>query len=112
MVAEENEPFTFLEVINSLNRKEWRDAMQEELNSLNENETWVLVNLPQGRKPIENRWAYKIKKIPDGEIQSYKARLVAKGFYQNPGTDYNETFSPVVRYKQKELFLVLLPAKV
>ncbi|GBN37518.1 hypothetical protein AVEN_14695-1 [Araneus ventricosus] len=47
MLAEENEPFTFQEAINSSNRKEWRDAKQEELNSLNENEAWELVNLPQ-----------------------------------------------------------------
>ncbi|GBN14164.1 hypothetical protein AVEN_137131-1 [Araneus ventricosus] len=59
---EENEPFKFQEAINSSNRKEWRDAIQEKLNSSNGNETWVLVNLPQGRKPIENRWVYKIKK--------------------------------------------------
>ncbi|GBM81735.1 Retrovirus-related Pol polyprotein from transposon TNT 1-94 [Araneus ventricosus] len=75
-----------------------RNVMQEELNSLNENETWELVNLPQGRKPIENRWVYKIKKNAEDEIQHYKARLVAKGFSQKPDTNYNETFSPVVRW--------------
>ncbi|GBL76619.1 Retrovirus-related Pol polyprotein from transposon TNT 1-94 [Araneus ventricosus] len=72
--------------------------MQEVLNSLNENETWELVNLPQGRKPIENKYVYKIKKNADGEIQRYNAGLVAKGFSQKPGTDYYETFSPVVRW--------------
>ncbi|GBM79237.1 Retrovirus-related Pol polyprotein from transposon TNT 1-94 [Araneus ventricosus] len=40
MVAEENEPFTFQEAINSSNRTEWRDAMLEELNYLDENEVY------------------------------------------------------------------------
>ncbi|GBM30301.1 hypothetical protein AVEN_52704-1 [Araneus ventricosus] len=63
MLAERNKPFTFQEGIDSSNVKEWRDAMQEELNSLNEKESWELGNLPQDREPIENRWVYKIKEM-------------------------------------------------
>ncbi|GBM82162.1 Retrovirus-related Pol polyprotein from transposon TNT 1-94 [Araneus ventricosus] len=77
MLAKGNKPFTFQGAIISSNRKEWRETIQEELNSLNENETWEMVNLPQGRKPTENIWVYKTKKNADGEIQCYKACTAA-----------------------------------
>jgi hypothetical protein len=54
--------------------------MQEEYNSLLENQTWDLVPLPSGRKIFICRWFYRIKSTADGQINRYKARLVAKGF--------------------------------
>ena len=60
--------------------------------------TWELVDLPTGRKPIDCKWIFKVKKGSDGSVQRYKARLVAKGFAQKYGVDYDETFAPVVRY--------------
>lgn len=91
------EPQTFKEAIMSTDKVEWLDAMHSELTSLNENETWDLVDLPKGRKPLPCKWIYKVKMNPDGTIERYKARLVVKGFSQKPGTDYDKTFSPVVR---------------
>lgn len=46
-----------------------------------------------------------MKYLPDGTIDRYKARLVAKGFSQKPGTDFNEIYSPVVRYDSVRLIL-------
>jgi hypothetical protein len=94
----EDEPLTYKQAIESENHEEWRTAMEEELHSLKENNTWTLVNLPQNREALSNKWVYKIKKKVDGSIERFKARLVIRGFSQEHGIDYHETFSPVVRW--------------
>lgn len=55
------------------------------LNSLNENKTWELVNLPENTKAIKNHWVYTIKLNTDGSIDSFKARLVTKGCSEKEG---------------------------
>ena len=75
----------------------WVHAMQQELQALSANNTWLLVDLPTNKKPIGSKWVYKIKLHADGSIERYKARLVAKGYNQKYGIDYDETFSPVVK---------------
>lgn len=72
--------------------------MKEEIASLGKNRTWTLTDLPEGRKAIRNKWVFTIKRGSDGSIQRYKARLVVKGCSQKPGVDYEEVYSPVVRY--------------
>ncbi|MCH79834.1 peptide transporter PTR2 [Trifolium medium] len=58
----------------------WTKSMQTELNALANNNTWVIVDLPEGVKPIGSKWVYKIKRKADDTIDRYKARLVAKGY--------------------------------
>jgi len=60
------------------------------------------VDLSKGRKTVKNCWVFNIK--PDGHYQS---RLVSKGFSQVKGIDFDELFSPVVRYKTARLLLAI-----
>ena len=67
------------------------------MKSFQENEVWELVELPDGRKPVGNKWVFKLKTDEDRKIERYKARLVAQGYTQIFDMNYNETFCPVMR---------------
>ncbi|KAL2241729.1 UNVERIFIED_CONTAM: Retrovirus-related Pol polyprotein from transposon TNT 1-94 [Sesamum indicum] len=88
----------------AMKSKQWLSAMNEEMKSLEENKTWVLVPKPKNASIVDCKWIYKIKQ--ENPIK-YKARLVAKGFTQKEGIDYNEIFSPVVKYTTVRIILAL-----
>jgi Reverse transcriptase (RNA-dependent DNA polymerase) len=75
----------------------WYKAMREELDALEKNETWEIINLPNGKKIVGCKWAYKIKYKNDGSIDRHKVRLVPKGYTQTYDIDYQETFAPVAK---------------
>ncbi|XP_077246320.1 putative mitochondrial protein AtMg00820 [Tasmannia lanceolata] len=75
----------------------WRAAIDLEMGALRLNQTWDLVPLPAGARPVGCRWVFSIKYLPDGTVERLKARLVAKGYTQTFRVDYHETFSPVAK---------------
>ena len=81
--------------------------MKSEIGSMYENKVWTLVDLPDDRRAIENKWIFKKKTDADGNVTIYKARLVAKGFRQVQGIDYDETFSPVAMLKSVQIMLAI-----
>ncbi|CAA7034524.1 unnamed protein product [Microthlaspi erraticum] len=66
-------------------------ACEDEISSIEKNNTWDLVELPYGAKPIGLKWVFKLKRNSDGSINKHKSRLVAKGYVQRYGIDFEET---------------------
>ena len=81
--------------------------MQEEMDSLQKNDTYELVKLPESRKALKNKWVFKLKKDGDKPVK-YKAHLVVKGFGQKRGIDFDEIFSPVVKMSSIRVILRLV----
>ena len=99
------EPQTYTQAMNSEQRNEWSKGMTDEYMSLIQNGTWELVDPPADQQPIETKWIYKIKRLPDGSIDRFKARLVVKGFKQQFGVNFFETYAPVIRYDSIRVLL-------
>ena len=74
---------------------------------LEQNEVWNLVKLPEGRKSVGCKWVFKKKHDADGTVERFKARLVAQGYNQKFGVDFDETFSPVVRFESVRTMIAL-----
>ena len=102
-----SEPKTIEEATSSPEKSKWMEAMESEMQSLKENDVWELVELPKGRKTVGSKWVYKVKTGADGSVERYKARLVAQGYTQKFGTDYDETFCPVVRMESLRSLIAL-----
>ena len=111
MVADEmtgEEPKSYKQAINSRDKLKWLSAMKEEMASLKDNNTWVLVQRPAGRRLVGCKWIFKLKEgVAGSKSVRYKARLVAKGFTQKEGIDFNEVFSPVVKHSSIRVLLAI-----
>ena len=100
-------PVSYQEATTGPDKRKWETAMETEMTSLRENHVCDLVNLPVGKKTVGSKWVYKVKTGADGSVQRYKARLVAQGFTHQYGTDFDETFCPVVRQESLQLLMAL-----
>jgi hypothetical protein len=89
------EPSTFEE---SIKKKEWKETIMEEYQSIMKNDVWEVVSRPKEKFVVTSKWVYKINHVVDGSIDKYKARFVARGFSQQEGEYYDEMFSLVARY--------------
>lgn len=86
-------PNTYQEALASAESEQWKMAMEEEMKSLIENETFTLTKLPADRKAVGGKWVYTPKTNANG-TDKHKTRFVAKGYSQKEGTDFKEMFSP------------------
>ena len=80
MLLDHDEPTNYEEAMVSPNSAKWLEAMKYEMGSMYENKVWTLVDLPDDRQAIENKWIFKRKTDAHSSVTIYKARLVEKGF--------------------------------
>ena len=95
MLLDHGETTNYEEAMMSPDSAKWLEAMKSEIGSMYENKVWTLVDLPDDRQAIENKWIFKRKIDANSTVTIYKAQLVVKGFRQVQGVDYDVTFSPV-----------------
>ena len=95
---------TYLEALTGPHEKQFREAMNEEIERLVKRNTWDLVPKSSIRKEnpdgelLPTTWAFKIKHHTDYSIRKFKARFCVKGDVQKKKTkEPMDTFAPVVQ---------------
>ena len=79
-VRSDPDPRSYREALSSASASDWTSAIAEEYNSLQENDTWVLVPRPKNRRIVKCKWVFRRKYDAHGNLDRFKARLCAKGF--------------------------------
>jgi hypothetical protein len=85
--------------------------MHEELENIEKNQVWTLVDPPRDVNMIGTKWVFKNKQGEDGEVVRNKARLIPKGFSQVEGLDFGETFASVARLEAIRILLTIVASK-
>lgn len=104
VMVSSDEPLSFSD---AEHHPSWRKAMIEEMESIEDNATWTLTDLPAGRRAIGLKWVFKVKRDEHEAVAKYKARLVVKGYAQKQGIDYDEVFAPVAQHDTVRLLIAL-----
>lgn len=95
----EDDPQTYKETMVSRDVAFWKEAVNDEIDSILYRNTWTIIDLPPSSKEIGCKSIFKRKYNSNGSIQTFKVRLVAKGFKQNEGIDYFDTYAQVACIK-------------
>ncbi|GJR35685.1 retrotransposon protein, putative, ty1-copia subclass [Tanacetum coccineum] len=106
-LGDHGEPPNYKAVLSDPESEKWLEAMNAEMQSMKDNQVWILVDLPPNCKTVRSKWLFKKKTDMDGNIHTYKARLVAKGFTQTYRVDYEETFSLVADIKAIRILIAI-----
>ena len=80
MLLDHDKPTNYEEAMMSPDSAKWLEAMKSEIESMYENKVWTLVDLPDDRQTIKNKWIFKRKTDADSSVTIYKARLLEKVF--------------------------------
>nr|GEZ21158.1 hypothetical protein [Tanacetum cinerariifolium] len=79
-----------------------------EMQSMKDNQVWILVELPPNGRTVGSKWIFKKKTNIYGNVHTFKSHLVAKGYTQTYGVDYEETFSPVANIRAIRILLAIV----
>jgi hypothetical protein len=108
LTSTDEEPKLVREAINSIESRLWKEVVIEEMESLHINETWYLLELPNGRNPFGSKCVFKKKMNEISQFEKFKDRLVAKGYSQVEGVDFSEICSPVAKLTSIRVLMYLV----
>ncbi|GJW28879.1 zinc finger, CCHC-type containing protein [Tanacetum coccineum] len=103
----EDDPKIFDEAIKSQDVAFGKEAINDEMDSIMGNNTWVLVDLPPGCKLLGCKWIFKRKFKVDGTIEKLNARLVIQGFRRKSRIDYFDTYALVTHISTIRLLIAV-----
>ncbi|KAJ0599135.1 putative RNA-directed DNA polymerase [Helianthus annuus] len=103
----EEDPQTYSQAMASRDVAFWKEAIQDEMDSIMHNNTWKLTDLPPGCKSLSCKWIFKRKMKVDGSVDKFKAKLVIQGFRQKERIDFFDTYAHVARISTLRLLLAL-----
>lgn len=100
-----NEPSSYKEAMETADKENWIRAIQKEMDTLKENNTWIEVeDFPENAQIVSSKWVFRIKSNFNGQ-KEYKARLVARGFEQKDCD--SEIYAPVARMTTFRIFMAI-----
>ena len=67
-----------------------------------------LVYKPKEKKVVKSK---RVKTNERGKVEKYKGRVVARGYSEVKGIDYDQTFSPTMRFESIRQMVALGTAK-
>ena len=103
----ESESQIFKEVVTSPETALWKEVINNEVQSILQNNAWELVDLILECKPLGYKWIFKRKMKVDGSIDKYKVRLVIKSYRQQENLDYFDTYSPITRINFIQMIIAI-----
>ena len=109
-ISAKNDPDapTFNQAINSSNAEQWWDAMEVEMNTLEVDlAAWQLVRREPWMNVLCSKWAFRVKRFPNGLVKKFKARFCVRGDMQIEGVDFFETWAPVVSWPTVHAMMIL-----
>lgn len=102
--SKEREPTTYKEAMGRKDASKWKEAIEKELQTLNDNNTWVFSDAPVSENIVSSKWVFKFKGNSNNQ---YKARLVARGFEQDSDFDLGEIYAPVAKLSTFRVFVAI-----
>ncbi|CAI7746324.1 unnamed protein product [Closterium sp. NIES-53] len=107
------EPATIQQALGGEHKEKWREAMDKELQALQECNTWKVVPIGVARNKtiLIGKWVFRVKTKADGTIDKFKARWVIRSFDLEHGRDFTETFAPVSRHTSLRILLAIAAMK-
>lgn len=87
------------------------DFHGKEIEALNKNKIWSLVDAPPNVNLVSCKLVYWIKWNQDRTLQWTEARLVAQGLSQMEGVDFVKTYSPILKFPTIYIILALDDSK-